>query len=306
MRRAPPYCYWKRGRRPGDPGYWYFDKPGFARQRLPGLPFSPTFMAALEAAENGAPRQLGADRVQQGTLADLIAKYYVSPAFTTLEPSTKTVYRRIIEKIRAAHGSKPIKLLTTRDFRQLASRIEKPAAQKRFISIFRIVLEHGVDCGMLESNPAANVKGPKLKTKGFHTWTEGEIAQFEAKHEIGTRERLALALMLYTGQRRSDAVRMGRQHVRDERIKVTQKKTKAELCIPVHPELAAIIEASGNGHMTFLVTSCGKPFTAAGFGNWFREVCNEAGLPHCTAHGLRNAAARRLAEAGATPRYHRP
>src|SRR5262244_666484 len=54
------------------------------------------------------------------------------------------------------------------------------------------------------------------------------------------------------------------------------------------------------GNMTFLTTQFGKPFTAAGFGNWFREQRNDAGLPHCSAHGLRKAAARQLAEAGCT------
>ncbi len=66
------------------------------------------------------------------------------------------------------------------------------------------------------------------------------------------------------------------------------------------PDLQAIIDATPSEHLTFLTTAFGKPFTAAGFGNWFREQCNEAGLPHCSAHGLRKAAARRLAEAGCT------
>jgi integrase len=52
--------------------------------------------------------------------------------------------------------------------------------------------------------------------------------------------------------------------------------------------------------MTFLVTEIGKPFTAAGFGNWFREQCDMANLRHRSAHGLHKAAARPLAEAGCT------
>ncbi|MGH6725474.1 MAG: tyrosine-type recombinase/integrase [Pseudolabrys sp.] len=106
--------------------------------------------------------------------------------------------------------------------------------------------------------------------------------------------------MLYTGQRRSDVVRMGRQHVQDGKIHVRQDKTGARLKIPLHATLASIIDASPTDHLTYLTTQFGKPFTAAGFGNWFRERCNEAGLPHCSAHGLRKAAARLLAEAGCT------
>ena len=115
--------------------------------------------------------------------------------------------------------------------------------------------------------------------------------------------------MLYTGQRRGDVVGMGRQHVRRhigedgiarEMISVRQEKTGAALDIPLHPDLAAIIAATPSEHLTYLTTQFGKPFTSAGFGNFFREQCNAAGLSHCSAHGLRKAAARRLAEAGCT------
>jgi integrase len=95
-------------------------------------------------------------------------------------------------------------------------------------------------------------------------------------------------------------VRMGRQHIRDGMLHIRQMKTGVELAIPVHPRLGAIIGDMPIEHLTFVTTAFGKPFTAAGFGNWFREQCTAAGLPHCSAHGLRKAAARRLAEAGCT------
>src|SRR5947209_13039478 len=122
----------------------------------------------------------------------------------------------------------------------------------------------------------------------------------ESHHRPGTRARLALALLLHTGQRRGDVVRIGRQHIRDGVVHVRQQMTGIELAIPIHPTLAAIIAETPADHLTLLTTQTGKPFSAAGFGNWFRDRCNEAGLPHCSAHGLRNAAARRLAEAGCT------
>jgi len=125
------------------------------------------------------------------------------------------------------------------------------------------------------------------------------IAAFEAKHQVGSRARLALALLLYTGQRRSDIVQMGRQHIRNGILHLRQQKTGASLAIPVHPTLQAVLEATSSEHLTFLTTHGGSPFTAAGFTNWFRECCNDAGLAKGTsAHGLRKAACRRLAEAG--------
>jgi len=139
----------------------------------------------------------------------------------------------------------------------------------------------------------------RIKTDGIHTWTEAEIAQFEERHPIGTKARLAFALLLYTAQRRSDVVGMGRRHVRNGTIAVRQQKTGTMLQIPVHPKLREALGATFDKHLTFLVTEFGKPFSFAGFGNCDR--CAEVGLPkECSAHGLRKAACRRLAEAGCT------
>jgi integrase len=164
----------------------------------------------------------------------------------------------------------------------------------------RALMKHAVEIGLRDDNPAAGVKLPDLKTDGYHSWTEAEIAQFLAYHGPGTRARLAFTLLLYTGQRRGDVIRMGRQHTRDGIMHVRQQKTGIELAIPIHATLAAIIADARADHLTFLTTRTGKPFSPAGFGNYFRDRCNEAGLPRCSAHGLRKAAARRLAEAGCT------
>jgi integrase len=143
------------------------------------------------------------------------------------------------------------------------------------------------------------VKLPKAKSDGIHAWSEAEIEQFEAHHAIGTKARLAFALALYTGQRRSDLVRMGRQHVRNAEIQVRQKKGRAVLTIPLVIELQAIIDATPGGHLTFLVRASGKPYRAVDLSIHFRTWCDEAGLPeNCSVHGLRKAAARRLAEKG--------
>jgi integrase len=99
-------------------------------------------------------------------------------------------------------------------------------------------------------------------------------------------------------------VTLGRQHVKGGWLRFIPRKTRYQRQRlsekPLLPDLAQIIAASTTGDLTFLVTAYGKPFTAAGFGNWFRDRCNEAGLPHCTAHGLRKAGATLAAENGAT------
>ena len=78
----------------------------------------------------------------------------------------------------------------------------------------------------------------KFKAGEWHTWSEGEIAQFEARWAEGTRERLAFALHLYTGQRVSDVARMHADDLGAGTVRVTQMKTKAKLDIPLHPVLA--------------------------------------------------------------------
>jgi integrase len=146
--------------------------------------------------------------------------------------------------------------------------------------------------------------------KNYHAILDGQTRKADranherivpAVHKVGSKAHLALSLFLYTGQRRSDVVRMGWQHVNGNLLSVVQDKTGEFLKIPFHPKLAAALSAMPRTNLTFLLTEVGKPFAAAGFGNWFRDRCNEAGLPHCSAHGLRKACATRLANAGCTP-----
>ena len=146
----------------------------------------------------------------------------------------------------------------------------------------------------------SDVKAVRVKSDGYHSWSEGEIAQFENTHPVGSKARLAMALLLYTWQRRADVIKMGRQLVRDGVLHVKQQKTGAQLFIPVHAHLQEIIDATVVGQLNFLVNKWGKPWSAAGFTNWFGDQCTLAGLRNCSAHGLRKAAARRLAEAGCT------
>jgi integrase len=181
----------------------------------------------------------------------------------------------------------------------LARKMRTPAAANHWLRLLKSLTRFAVREQLRADDPARDIGYIKRRSAGFATWIEDEIAQFESCHPIGSKARLALAMMLYTAQRRSDVVKMGRQHIRNGVVHVRQQKTNAMLAIPVHPALQAILDATPSEHLTLLTTAYGKPFTAAGFGNWFRERCDEAGLPkHCAAHGLRKAACRRLAEAG--------
>ena len=153
---------------------------------------------------------------------------------------------------------------------------------------------------MVTPNPIVSTKLFKIDGGGFHTWTEQEIAAYEARHPIGTKARLALDLMLWTGQRGGDARTIGPGHIKDKRLNVIQEKGQGKVIVslPILPPLAESIIATKSGAMVFLLSEHGKPFSRKGFGNKMRQWCDDAGLPKCSAHGLRKAAARRFAEAG--------
>ena len=163
-----------------------------------------------------------------------------------------------------------------------------------------MLLNYAVEIEMITNNPAVGIKPYRSRKEGFHAWNEAEAAQFEAAHSVGTRARLAFTLALYTGQRVSDVVRMGWQHVKGDRIAVRQQKTDKFLLIKMHPELVRVLASVPQGNLTFLLTDRGAPFTPAGLSNWFGKRCREAGLRNCSAHGLRKLALTRRANAGAS------
>ena len=299
MRRLPRYVHGFVDRH-GKPRF-YFRRPGFEAKPLPGLPYSPEFMAAYEFAAAGQPLPVGAARSRPGTMAALALSYFASPDYRTRRPSTQRAYRGIIERFCKHHGDKSAAGMKREHVVRLMGHLaEQPGAANGLRKALRAMMKHAVEIGLRADDPTRDVKAIRVKSDGYHSWTDAEIAQFEKKHAIGSRARLALALLLYTGQRRGDIIRMGAQHVRGGAIRVKQEKTGAELVIPLHSTLAGIIAGTPRGHMTFLTTRFGGPFEASAFSRWFRDECDKAGLPHCSAHGLRKAAARRLAEAGCT------
>jgi len=286
--------------------YCYFRRPGFKRVRLPALPGSAEFMGAYQDALDGAPKvETGASRTKPGSVSAMIAAFYKSPAFTKNKPITQATDRNILEAIRTKHGEKRIAIMERRHVvNMLAEKADRPAAQRNLLRVLRVLLAFAVEQGLRPDNPALGIKLKKVKTAGFHSWTEDELRQYEARHPVGTKARLALALLLYTAQRRADVAQLGPPKLRDGRLHFIQSKTGTEMNIPIADPLADIIAATPMvGVKTFLVTDYGRPFTPAGFGGWFRDRCNEAGLANCSAHGLRKAFMRRMAEAGCSEDY---
>jgi integrase len=280
---------------------YYFRRRGHKNIPLPDLS-SPDFATAYAAAESGAePIEIGSCRIKAGSVAAVVTAYLASAEFAGLADETRRTRRNIMERFREAHGDKAVDLIERKHVQAIVdAKSATPSAARNLLAVIRVLMQTAINAGIRTDDPTLGVKHAKIKKKGYRTWEEHHIDAFEAHHPSGTRARLALTLLLYTGQRRSDVVRMGRQHIRGgNKIAVRQQKTGEPLLIPMHPRLRAAIDATPADHLTFLTTVHGKPFTAAGFTNWFRDTCNQAGLPiGLSAHGLRKAMCRRLAEAG--------
>jgi len=278
----------------------YFRRRGFERVPLPGLPGSPEFMRAYEAALGSTPVPIGAARSKPGSVAAAIASYFGSAAFRHLAPTTQQVRRAVLEAFKREHGDKMIRAMPRKFIAALLDAME-PTAARNWRNAIRALVRHCIKIELLDDDPTAGIKLQPIKGDGIHTWTETEISRFESVHQIGSRERLAFALGLHTGQRRGDVIRMGRQHIRGDLLHVTQQKTGKALAIPLHPELQAILDTVPATQMTFVQTLRGKPYQPKAFTQWFAEACDKAGLSSaCTFHGLRKAFCRRRAEAECT------
>jgi integrase len=282
-------------------GYHYFRRRGQPTIPLPGVVGSAEFMEAYQQAlMTVAPVAGKSMRSKPGSISAAIAEYYGSQAFRSLTGGTPAKRRAILEHFREDYGHRQLASLP-KEFVVALIDTMAPHTARNWLNTFRHFIRWCEQRRLVRNDPTWGIRLKTPKSDGHHTWREDEIAAFEAAHPIGSKARLALALGLYTAQRRGDVVRMGRQHIRDGVLTVRQEKTGATLAIPVHPELAAIIAATPIGHLTLLTTKTGKSYGANDFSEQFRAWCDAAGLPpHCVFHGLRKAALTRLADAGCT------
>jgi integrase len=177
-----------------------------------------------------------------------------------------------------------------------------PAQARNFLDAMRGLFAWAVEAGHVRRDPTVGVKNPpRKKGDGFRPWTEEDVDAFEQRWPIGTRQRVWLDVLLYSGLRRGDAVRLGRQHVRNGVAKIKTEKSgyTVEVTLPILPVLQRTLDAGPIGELTFICGARGQPFTKESFGNEFREACNAAGVPG-SAHGVRKIAATRAANSGAT------
>jgi integrase len=262
------------------------------------------FWAEYRAALEGKPAKAEAPKTQ--TLAWALELYRKSSAWAALSNATRRQSENIFKSVIKTAGAERLSDITADTIKAGRERRAKaPHSANNFLKSMRRFFKWAADSEggkLLKTNPMIGISLLKGRNSyGFHTWTDEEITRFEKRWPIGTRERLALDLLLYTGLARGDVVRLGKQHVSGGVITFRMEKNRGDGVVypPMLPVLARTIAASKTGDLTFLVTERGAPFVKEYFGNWFREVCREAGCPG-SAHGLRKAGATPAAENGAT------
>jgi enterobacteria phage integrase len=282
----------------------YFRRPGFKRVTLPGTPGSPQFMGAYESALSAEKPPIGR-RHKEGTIGDLVASFYTSAQFMKLKPRSQRVYRLVLDKFRQEDGHRLVRDMPRRVAMNIIEDIgaTRPGMANLTLKAMRRLFAYAVKKELRSDNPFVGIESYKLGT--HHTWTDAEIAAYEAVWQIGTRERLAFDLLLYTGQRVGDVAAMRRSDIRNGAIRLRPEKTGDDLVvphvIPIHPNLARSMKAYQSKGLTLIGQANGRPISGGGLSSLIERSARAAGLPaKCVTHGLRKARMRRLAERGAT------
>lgn len=280
-------------------GVYYFRKGKGKRVRLPDLD-APDFDEAYHAvlvAETPPKRAVAAN----GTLEWLITRYRETSHYRGLSKATRRQRDNIFKGVIKRAGSKAYKAISRKVIvNGREDRAATPAQARNFLDAMRGLFRWALEAELVDVDPTAGVKNPlRPTTAGFEAWTEDEVTAYEKRWPEGTKERVWLHVLLYTGLRRGDAVRIGKQHVRDGVATIRTEKTGMEVSIPILPALTATLERGPTGDLAFIAGERGQPLTKESFGNMFRTACNEAGVRK-SAHGVRKIGATRAAEAGAT------
>lgn len=303
--------------------FYYFRMRGLPNKiRLRGQPGDAAFMADYHACLEGKQLPKGHKAsvrqivpvTDRRSLSWLCQQYLTSRKFQALDVKTRKARQTIFNQLchlpisetnRKKIGDAPFVEMPSKAIRRIRDRkAETPQAANNWLKAIKALFKWAVEEEYCEENPAKDVPKLSVPTDGFHTWTIEEVAQFESFYAIGTKARLALALLLYTGCRRGDVIELGPQHIKDGWLTYTQQKNRRSnpvtLSLPILPALQEVLDATPCEHLTFLITEHGHPYSADGFSRRWRKWIKPAGLSHCTPHGLRKAGAVRAAEAGAT------
>lgn len=298
-KKLPLYVSGERNRH--DKMVFYFRIGKGQRTRLPDVNH-PEFLAryndAFQANVEGRTKKAGA-----GSLRWLIEEYRGSSAYKELSKATRrqrdNIFKHVIDKA-GTTAFKDISRSSITNGRE--DRSETPAQARNFLDAMRGLFRWAMDAGHVKKDPTQGVQNPRRpKGAGFAAWTERDVEKYRQKWPRGTKERVWLEVLLYTGLRRGDAVRIGWQHVdRHGFFNIETEKTGTEVYARLLPALREILDEGPVGKETWIVGGKGTALTKESFGNVFRVACNDAGVLGKSAHGVRKIGATWAAEDGAT------
>jgi integrase len=270
-RPRPPHLHRQRSRHGAV--VWYVRRGHGPRIRIRAEFGTPEFDAEYQAALDGTPVE-SRKKALVGSLEWLWDRYRETTTWTTLSLATRRQRENIMRPVLKQSGAVSATainrqhIVAGRDRRK-----ETPAQARHFISTMRGLFRWAADDGYVKIDPTADVKRPTpRKSAGFPVWTEDDVERYEVRWPIGTKERVWLGVLLYTGLRRGDAVRLGRQHVRDGVATLMTEKTKTTVTIPILPVLNEILRAGPCGDLAFICGESGRPLTKESFGNLFRDA----------------------------------
>jgi site-specific recombinase XerD len=273
---------------------------------------SPEFDAEYKAAVNGEP--IGRKPTASAASLQWLWDGYREPgAWTSLALSTRRQRENIMLRVLKESGSKPFAVIRPTHIQDgIERRSKTPSAARNFLDTMKGMFRWAKKRGHVKVDPTAtDIEPPKRKkSKGFPAWTREDIEVYRRKWPLGTRQRVWLDVLLYTGPRRGDAAIIGKQHEKDIRnpdgsvSKVVQFKTEKSgelvtVTLPILPALRESLDAGPTGDLTWICGARGRPFAKESFGNEFSQAARQAGIAK-SAHGVRKIAATVAAENGAT------
>jgi integrase len=278
---------------------WYVRRNG-KRIRIRAAFGTPEFDAEYQAALSSAPLPQKGEPAA-GTLGWLVARYRETSAWQKLSLATRRQRENILKHVLASAADKPIARITADTIAAGRDRRSKTPFQARhFLDTMRGLFRWAVKAKLVRTDPTVGIEDPTMpKTGGFPAWTEEDVSAYERRWPIGTRQRVWLDVLLYTGLRRGDAARLGRQHVRHGTATLATEKKGTVVSLPILPVLQKTLETGPCSDLAFIANALGKPFRKESFGNAFSEAARMAGVKK-SCHGLRKIAATRCAENGAT------
>lgn len=278
--------------------YFRIDKG--PRVRLPDDPDSHEFDMAYSACLAAKPRPRSKTPAAARTMRWLIERYMESAAWVTLSDGTRRQRSHIFKHVVEKNGDVDFTAITAKHIRNRLDQMAKtPVQANNYLKAMNGLFQWAVKNDHRKDNPCAGVDRLTVKSDGFPAWAIEEAKAFRETWEEGTMQRLAFELLLHIGSRRGDLTDLGRQHLRGNVLSFRTSKTGSVVTVELPQDVIDLIGKTNTGDLHFIVTSHGKPFSKAGFGNWFGDAARKAGVSK-NAHGLRKLAATIAADEGAT------